>query len=259
MNITEKENPYLKIEHVKMNADHLLNPNFVSPLPDKSGFSWVILGARQSGKTNYCVDLLNKGKVKDKETNEIKQIGYKKIFNQIFVVSPSMHTIDSDKNPFKYLTDEWKSKEFSIDTLELFEELCKEKHEEAEENDQEPPFILLVLDDIGSQIRKNKPLETKFSEFIFNIRHRYRCSVIMLLQHSAQIPPAIKANITHLTTFKPKTKKERENILENWLEVEPKHLTQFFNHVFRKDRDTLFIDMTTNNRKYYRNFNELNF
>jgi ABC-type lipoprotein export system ATPase subunit len=42
--------------------------------------------------------------------------------------------------------EEWKHKELSVETLEMFEELCEESIEEAEE-DEEKPFNLLILDD----------------------------------------------------------------------------------------------------------------
>jgi hypothetical protein len=51
-----------------------------------------------------------------------------------------MHTIK--KSPFADINDEWKQTELTVESLEMFEDLCEEAKEEAEENDEERPFNL---------------------------------------------------------------------------------------------------------------------
>jgi DNA replication protein DnaC len=70
----------------------------------------------------------------------------------------------------------------SVETLEMFEELCEESIEEAEE-DEEKPFNLLILDDCGTKIRKDKHIERKFNEVVTNRRHKHNWSIIILLQY----------------------------------------------------------------------------
>ena len=77
------------------------------------------------------------------ERDERREIN---VFSNIYIVSPSLHTIK--KSPFEDINEEWKEKELTVESLEIFEELCEEAKEEAEENDEEPPFNLLILERI---------------------------------------------------------------------------------------------------------------
>lgn len=254
MNITEHKNEILKIDHIPMDCDHVLHTDFVAPLDSfLCGFCMCTVGPSGSGKTNYLCSLLNKGKRKG------KQCGFRNVFSNIFIVSPSLHTIKT--SPFSDINDEWKHTELSVETLEMFEELCEESIEEAEENDEEKPFNLLILDDCGTKIRKDKKIESKFNEVVANRRHKHNCSIIMLLQYTTQIPPSIRSNLSHVVSFLPKSYIEKENIFTAWTGKQKKYMEQFYEFVFRKPHDTLLIDMTnrTGNYKFYRNFNELVF
>lgn len=255
MNITEIKNNELKIEHIQMDCDHILHKDFVPPLDSfVCGFCACIVGPSGSGKTNYLVSLLNKGKRKG------KQRGFRNVFSNICIISPSMHTIKKN-NPFLDLNDEWKYEELTVENLENFEALCEEAQDEAEENDEEPPFNLLILDDCGTTIRKNKQIENKFNQIVANRRHKYNCSIIMLLQYTTQIPPSIRSNLSHLVSFMPKSYIEKENIYTSWSGKEKKYMGTFYEFIFRKPHDTLLLDLTlkTGKIKFYRNFNELSF
>jgi len=254
MNIIEHENKALKIDKIDMDCDHVLHEDFVPPLNSfVSGFCMCIVGPSGSGKTNYLCSLLNKGKRKG------KQCGFRNVFSNIFIVSPSLHTIK--KSPFADIDDEWKETELTVESLEMFEELCAEAKEEAEENDEERPFNLLILDDCGTKIRKNKQIESKFNEVVANRRHKHNCSIIMLLQYTTQIPPSIRSNLSHVVSFLPKSYTEKENIFTAWSGKQKKYMESFYEYIFRKPHDTLMIDMTnrTGNYKFYRNFNLLEF
>ncbi len=255
MEIIEHENKELKINKIEMDCDHILHKDFLPPLDSYvSGFCACIVGPSGSGKSNYIISLLNTGK-KNK-----KQRGFRNIFSNICVISPSMHTIKKN-NPFKDLEDQWKFDELTVENLETFEALCEEAKEKADDNDEEPQFILLILDDCGTTIRKNKQIENKFNQIVANRRHLYNCSIIMLLQYTTQIPPSIRSNLSHLISFMPKSYAEKENIYTSWTGKQKKYMDQFYEFVFRKPHDTLMIDMTgrTGKYKFYRNFNELTF
>jgi ABC-type phosphate transport system ATPase subunit len=275
MNIIEHENNILKVDKIDMDCDHVLHPDFVPPLDSfLSGFCMCIVGPSGSGKTNYLCSLLNKGKktIKKKKTKDededkdkkkeekiTKQCGFRNVFSNIYIVSPSLHTIK--KSPFEDITDDWKEKELTVESLEMFEALCEEAKDEAEEKDEEPPFNLLILDDCGTKIRKDKNIERKFNEVVANRRHKHNCSIIMLLQYTTQIPPSIRSNLSHVVSFLPKSHIEKENIYTAWSGKHKKFMEQFYNFIFRKAHDTLMIDMTnrTGNYKFYRNFNEIEF
>jgi DNA replication protein DnaC len=221
MNITETENKELKISHIEMDCDHILNKNFVPPLDSfLSGFCFCLVGPSGSGKTNYLVSLINTGKKKG------KQRGFRNCFSNICIISPSMHTIKKN-NPFEDLRDEWKYEELTVENLENFEALCEEAQDEAIANDEELPFNLLILDDCGTTIRKNKQIENKFNQIVANRRHKYRCSIIMLLQYTTQIPPSIRSNLTHLVSFMPKSYIEKENIFTTWTGLRKNILKNF--------------------------------
>mmetsp|Transcript_4021 Transcript_4021/g.5307 ORF Transcript_4021/g.5307 Transcript_4021/m.5307 type:complete len:89 (-) Transcript_4021:517-783(-) len=87
----------------------------------------------------------------------------------------------------------------------MYEALCEEAMEEAEKNDEEPPFNLLLLDDCGNTIRSNPELERRFNQIVDNRRHNSNTSIIMILQNSRQIPPKIRSNLSHFCSFLPKS------------------------------------------------------
>jgi DNA replication protein DnaC len=237
-----------------MDCDHELADNMCPPLDSfVNGFCWAIIGASGTGKTNYLCSLIQKGQ--DRKTKLRK--GFKNIFNQIFIVSPSLKTIKN--NPFDDISDDWKHSELTLETLEAFEELCLSSIDESEQNDEAKPFHCLILDDCGTIIRKNKEIEHKLNRIIANRRHNLSCSIIMLLQSTKQIPPSFRSNLTHLTAFHPKTLAEKESMYE-WIDSKKQDAHLLFDFAFKKPHDTFFIDLTgrSGKYKYYRNFNELN-
>jgi DNA replication protein DnaC len=253
MNITEHENNELKVKKIDMKCDNVLCEDFAPPLNSfRSGFNMCVIGPSGSGKTNYLVSLLTQGK-KDK-----KQIGFRNVFNNIFVVSPSLHTLK--KNIFEDIDDEWKAKELSVEVLEMYEDLCEEAKEDAMENDEEEPMNLLILDDCGNTIRKHPDIERKLNEVVDNRRHKSNTSIIMLLQSTRQIPPKIRSNMTHLVCFQLKSLAEKEHVFE-WTGKKKKYMDDFYDFIFRKPHDTLLIDLTLQSGrfKFYRNFNLLDF
>jgi len=257
MKITEiiNKNRDLCINKVEMDCDHILSDKFPTDSylsSYRSGFCQALIGPSNSGKTNWLVDMLLKGKKKGIQT------GFRGIFNNVFVVSPSMGTIKSKKNPFLELPEEWIRNELSVDVLEEFKELCLEAKQDAEENNMEKPFNLLILDDCASLL-KDKYISPIFKILVANRRHTYNCSIIFISQYTLDIPPSIRSNLTHCVIFYPKSLQEKEYIYMTWVGEEKKFMKPFYKSIFKIPHDYLLIDMTlqTGVFRFYRQINEI--
>ena len=264
MQISESNNECFNVQHVKMNCDNCLHSNFAKPFDSfNSGFCLNINGYSGSGKTNLLVNLFS---MKNKNG---KKCSFKNIFNRIFFVSPSMHTIK--KSIFDEIPDSHK-----FDTLNDFllnyenvmtkvDELMDQdkvhvpfEKDKNKDNDDEPEETCVIFDDIGSEIRQGNN-EKLFNQLIANRRHKH-ISIINLTQRIIQIPPSVRSNLSHLISFKPKSIQEEEYIYE-FTKLPKKHLRQFYEYVFKQKFDFLLIDMSLNNSNdfvLYRKFNELN-
>ena len=237
----------MKLKPTKMDCDHVLSNEFDDSLNSfRSGFCMSIIGASGSGKTSYVCSLISQGK-----KGKIRR-GFRNIFSNICIVSPSMHTITD--SPFKDIEDKWKHTELTLNALEEFERLCEESKTDAEANEEERRFNLLILDDCSTSF-KDKDILKAFRKLVANRRHSFDCSIIFISQYTKDIPKPIRTNLTHLVSFKPKTISEEEVIYE-FVGQKKKYMEEFFEFIFRDPHDTLFIDMTLQSGKYkiYRNF-----
>ena len=248
MDIKEIKNENIKLRKINMKADYPLCADFEYCFSSFcSGFCMVINGYSGSGKTNLLVNLLSNNKKKNKN-----RCSFKKLFHTIFVVSPSLHTLEN--NIFKDLPDECKHTELNLDTIDEYNNIIKQQ----QEMNDEPNFNLLILDDVGNSIRQNKKVEDTFNKIISNRRHN-NTSIIMLLQNITQIPPKIRTNLSHLITFKPKTIEEEERIY-SFLKLPKKHINEFFKYIFDEPHTFLFIDMSLKLSPdfiFYKKFNKL--
>jgi hypothetical protein len=235
-----EKNPNLKIGKVDMNVDKILAKGIPDPLPEKS-FCMVLVGASGSGKSNLMYSLL-----KEKKKKGIRK-SYRKVFNHIIVCSPSMAS--AKDNIFEELDDYKKWDEFGIEFLNFVDEHTKFASE------QDPPETTLVLlDDVGSQLRRNQNIEKTLVSLLQNRRHR-RLSCMMLVQQFKNLPTGIRSNCTHAAIFRPVNTKEAVAIHEELLAPIPKKdLSDFFDFVYDKKYNFLFLDLSLQVSSQFRLF-----
>jgi septin family protein len=185
MSYSSEPNPYLQAQKVDMKVDGLLAENIADPLPNIS-FNLILTGASGSGKTNLLYSLLNTSK-----SNGVRT-GYKKVFNHVIICSPSLASAKNDI--FRDHPEEKKFETFDLTFLKFVSDLT----EIASTNDE---TTLIILDDVGSQLRKKMILEKTLVSMLQNRRHR-RLSCIMLVQQFKNLPTGIRSNLSHAAIFR---------------------------------------------------------
>ena len=253
MEFIETENKDIEpVSKIKMNLDGLLASDIPSPLPKKSGFNMVINGPSGSGKTNILINILHR-RAKDGKRQSLRRV-----FDAVVIVSPTLKSLGN--NIFEDLEDKKKFNKFDdamLDGLEEILEEMKQKREEEEDNF----FTLLILDDVGSQLKKNRKVECRFSSLLQNRRHLGGggLSVISITQKHRDMPLAIRNNLTHYISFLPKNQQEKEAIYTEYVSLPKKHMNDFFDFFFKNKFDTMMIDMSNPPFDFYHNFNPVEF
>lgn len=249
LDIVEHQNRRLDIMNTKNNLDHQLVKDLPPPLPNYSGFNMVISGSSGSGKTTLLTSMMSAGK-----KNGLRQ-SYKKLFDHIIIVSPTLGQGKSvTKDPFKDVRGEQKFKSFNLEVINEIMEMLEAFREDDE-------HTVLILDDVGSQLKKSAGAEKQLSTLLQNRRHLF-CSVFILVQKFKDLPSSIRANMSHFISFRPKNNLEMESICGETMPFCKKHWQQIIDYVFNNtDRFSfLLIDMSlkeTNKFRYFKKFNEI--
>jgi len=169
MNIQKIPNKDLQIINTLNNLDKPLADYLPDPLPNYCGFNFVISGASGSGKTTLLTSFMSAKKKNGKRQS------YRKIFDNILIVSPTLGQGKSVKNDvFKSIPDNQKWTTFDSITM-------KEINKSLKENRDEDETTIIILDDIGSQLRKSASAEKDLVSLLQNRRHLF-CSVFILVQ-----------------------------------------------------------------------------
>ena len=181
-----------------------------------------------------------------------KRQSYRKVFDNIYVVSPTIGKSSMKKDPFSKLPENQKYTSLTLQTLNELEEIF-------EENRQDDKHSCLILDDVGSQLKKNGVLQ-KLTQIIQNRRHNF-VSIFILVQKFKDIPTGIRNNLSHFITFLPKNNIEKEAIFTELFPFNKKHVNSLIEYVYTSKHDFLFVDMSlknSNKYEYFKNFNLLN-
>jgi Cdc6-like AAA superfamily ATPase len=249
MEIEQITNKELNVFNTLNNLDKPLTKYLPSPLPNYCGFNFVISGASGSGKTTLLTSFMSA-----KKKNGIRQ-SYRNLFDNILICSSTLGQGKSVSNDvFKTIPSSQKWKSFNNTTMhEIFETL-----EENRENDE---TSVLILDDVGSQLRKSAGAEKELVSLLQNRRHMF-CSVFILVQKFRDLPMGIRNNMSHFVSFRPKNQLEMEAICSETMPFKKKHWQTIMNYVFNNDNkfSFLMIDMSlkhTNRYKYYNGLDEI--
>ena len=249
LDIQEEPNKKLKIMNTSNNLDKTLADDLPEPLPNYSGFNFVISGPSGSGKTTLLTSIMSSRKKKG-----IRQ-SYRNLFDKILICSPTLGQGKSQKNdPFHDVKGEQKWKVFNNETM-------NEIYETLEKNRDEEEHSVLILDDIGAQLRKSAGAEKQLVSLLQNRRHVF-CSVFILVQKFRDLPTGIRNNMSHFITFRPKNQLEMEGICAEMMPFCKKNYQQIMDYVFDNDDkfSFLMIDMSlkeTNKFRYFNKFNEM--
>lgn len=235
----------------KNNLDKPLCPDMPDVLPNYSGFSFLICGSSGSGKTTLLYSLMCQNK-KDK-----KRTSYKKLFDKIYIVSPTIGNKSIKDDPFSALPDDQINRELTYDVL-------KDLEQKIQENRQDEKNSVIIFDDVGSQLRKSAQIEKKLTQMIQNRRHDYT-SYFILLQRFRDAPTGIRNNISHFVSFRPKNRPETEAITNEMFNLGTKETAQLMQYIYdddETDHPFLYVDMSlkkSNKYKFYKKFDELMF
>ena len=128
--IQEKEyDKKIVVSGTKFSCDDV-DTTIPSPLPQKGGFAFIVVGRPGYGKTSLINSLVCKaGK------------NFNRKFDKVFVWSPSMITMEGD--PYEMIPDDQK---FDEATLENIQEVLEEIKDSGEK-------VLFIFDDVIADIR----------------------------------------------------------------------------------------------------------
>ena len=205
------------------------------PLP-KSIFRMACIGKSGSGKSNLIQALTQ---------STGKRRIYNKKFSNVFIVSPSVH---SQTNKPKLPEDRFYT---SVKDLnKIFDRIQSEDGMEGR--------TLIILDDIGSEIKKAGEETIILKKLMNNGRHIGRpimdeetgeqiesgaVSVIIAAQKLTQLPPYIRHQLTHLAIFDCRnTKSELITLYEEFFSTEKSIFNEILYRVFTTPYNFIFVD-----------------
>ena len=251
MNITEHICKDIDIGNTANNLDQQLHKDLPSPLPNYSGFNLAIAGSSGSGKTTLMYSIMTKRKKKGKRQS------YRGVFDRIYIVSPTLGNKSLKSDEFAKLPQDQIHRELKLETLDELSDTF-EKNRDEEENS------ILILDDVGSQLRKSGAIEKKLVQLCQNRRHLF-LSVIFIIQKWKDLPTGIRNNLSHAAFFRAKNNPEKEAIMTELFPFKRDQTESIFDYVYEKDEDKdrysfLFVDMSlkkSSKYQYYKCFNHL--
>lgn len=214
------------------------------PLP-KTSCIWCICGRKGSGKSSLLLTAL--------QTKQ-NQGGYKKYFNNIFMVSP---TGKHDKKLSKLVNELEEDGKF-YDNLneETMQEIMNRINEFNEEHDGETINNLLILDDCMSSL----PTSTQKSSILNNMfilsRHK-KLSIFVTTQKYNGLSRVIRTQCDLISFFRTDNKKELQTLIDD-VNVDDDTLKQLYNFATSESKnDFLHINMLSNPVSYYKKFDKI--
>ena len=233
----------ITISKIEYSCD-IIDPSIPKPLFQNYS-SFIILSAPpRSGKSTWIANCLcKKGRV------------YNKKYDRIYIVSPSLKSAKND--PFACIPPDQIESELTLDFLYRFEDEIKESGDR----------VLLILDDVVNDIRKNKGVDKQLAKILYNRRHitadrgdtANGVSVWLTTQSYNRIPLMIRKVANGIVAFKLKNVKEINSIYDEFIiGLSKEQFFKILKYVFKDNYDFLFLNMdNTYDTMYHRNFNQL--
>ena len=233
------------ISKVEFSCD-ILDPSIPKPLFQNYNHFLILTAPPRAGKSTWIQNCLcKKGKV------------YNRKFDKIYIVSPSLKT--AKNNPFECIPEDQIENELTVDFLNRF-------YDEVEGSGER---VLLLLDDVVSDIRKNKGVDKSLAKILYNRRHitadggdeANGVSVWLTSQVYNRIPLMIRKAANGIIAFKLKNVKEIMSIYDEFVVgMTKEQFMQVLKYVYQKPYDFLFMNMDEPfDEMYHRGFNKLIF
>ena len=111
----------MEIYDTPNNLDKPLIDDDINPLPNYFGFSMLIVGPSGSGKTTALYSMMSKRKIQG------KRVSYRKVFDKIYIISPTMANGSMKQDPFKDIPKNQVYRKLTIEGSEELEERIKKK------------------------------------------------------------------------------------------------------------------------------------
>jgi DNA replication protein DnaC len=237
MKVIENDKP--KLPKVHMLVDDVIDEKLTKYPAVKQCFSTsnttLICGGTGSGKTTWLIGVM-------------KSL-FRKVYHQIFLIIPenSLNSIDPKDNIFsKYLDPEDIYHTYDVETLE-------EIYEKIKDNASEGYYSLLLVDDMGDQL-KNKE-EAKILQSMFLKNRHLRLSVFLLCQNFYQIPKIVREISNNAILFNT-NKSMNEKFFEQMMSIKKKNFDELMK-LCPTSHDYILVSLK--HKKIYHNWNEIQF
>jgi ABC-type dipeptide/oligopeptide/nickel transport system ATPase component len=222
-----KEKMDINIENININ------------IPHRNGFVYAIVGSGGSGKSSMLLSMFKSTKF------------YRKKFDNIYLFTPRSSYLSVDKHPFENHNNVYH--ELTIKELEnIYQELNDLKENSINDNIAIENSII-IIDDFANALKDND-LTIFLNKMIVKARH-LACCFIFTLQNYYLLPLTIRKQITNVSIFKPKNKKEWQTISDELINMNKEDTLNLYNYVY--DQPYTHLDIDTLNNKLYKNFNLL--
>lgn len=180
----------------------------ISSMLSKPCFVTMLVMKVRSGKTNLISNLLLNSNFygKDTKSNEFA-------FDLVYIISP---TIRNDKSGAFFLDKSLEDYVFIHDNMETIDSFIENIIEEQmkyspHDEDNLPPKVCLVLDDISGYLKRNSFISNLFSRY----RH-YNISIIVANQVIRGLPGIVRSMSTSVFLSSCYSTLEREKILDEF-------------------------------------------
>lgn len=231
-----------KFEVKPIKFKHAVNQNFSMiadglPKPTRGGFACTLLGKRKSGKSNLVCNMILNG-------------GYKKAFNSIVILSPTVF-LDRTYTSLHKLDNVLCSDKVNNETLENILQIQKGRYLSDPKNSS----MLLVLDDSGPFFKTKEA--KKQVEIYYSTARQYNCSIICCVQSVTMLTSIQFSNSSYwcIWALDNRALKKISNDLS--CHLTPKEFEGLVRKATAKPYDFLFVDMDAESEgTFKKNFTE---
>ena len=238
LHITEIDSDLKIASGVKERMDiNIVNIN--EHIPNRNGFIYCMTGSGGSGKSSLLLSMFKSTKF------------YRKKFDNIYLFTPRSSFLSIEKHPFADHPKVYHDLSIAI-LNNIYEELNDLKQNAIDENIPIENSII-IIDDYANQLKDND-LTIFLNKMIVKARH-LSCCFIFTLQSYYLLPLVLRKQITNVSIFRPKNKKEWASICDELLNIDKNDMLPLYNYVY--DVPYTHLDYDTLNDNIYKNFNKL--
>ena len=225
----------------KMSAiDNQLGNDDENVFPQRTGILWLVIGRKGSGKSTVVLNLLN---------TPVKQGGYKKFFNNIFLCNPS----SKDPKYSKLIKELEKSGNYYEEMNENILQEIVDKIETFNDNydGEGKPANLLILDDCLAYLPRSNQKAKVFHRMITGMRH-LKLSVFITSQKLKGCNTIIRSNTDIASFWRNDAKSEVKDIVEEFGVNE-----DILNEAWKTKHSFATVSFTTGIPRYFIKFDEI--